>query len=597
MSISIKKSQKKEKPLKRRLIRIFFTCVACLILLSGFAIFVFYRFAMQNMSNLNVQLNQLAAQNVEYSINVRAKEYLDFFVSSATSAVLNDIKEGNDKSSHYQSIYNDWKNSIAENASWLPPFVHSIAVIDNNYDFHTWGRYVPDDIKDYLLDIISNDGIANTGEIQYLYEGEKGEEYLIAIRSLRNIETFDLQLVGYSISLLDFNAIVRDSYIRYIDIGNATVCGYLGDELIYIYPDNQDGELSAAQADATKAVEYEAYLLSKTVIKGTNISIGTYQDISSAQQVLSIVFFALLLIVFVGGVVIVVYNNYHITRLLHRLEILTNTIDSIFQNDVYNSDVVIDLEPFSNPHVDELTRVAKAYKEVYDKTNELINENLMRKLLFQEQQFVFLQSQINPHFLYNTLDTIKVLSQDPAKSGAVSELVTSLASIMRYSLSKDMLSYVGEEVEILRKYMVIQRTRFATRLVLRAIIKENCVDIELPKMILQPLIENAIQYSIECKGTVSNILLRIYTKNKTLYITIIDTGIGMPLDVLKYLQSRKFNALPGHGLKNVMIRLENIFKERFTVKVRTKQGEYTAIRICISNQTEFRKNDVLPKKS
>ncbi len=584
---------KKEKSLKGRLIRIFFICVGCLILLSVLAFTTLYRTAMNNMAIMNVQLNQVAAQNVEYAINEQAKEYLDFFVSSSTSRVLNRIISANDQSTQYQNIYNDWKNSIATNASWMPAFVHSIAVIDLNGEFHTWGRSIHADTKEYLLETISNNGIADTGEIQYLFAGEPGSEYLIAIRTLLNIETFDLEPIGYSISLLDFDTIVKDSYIKYIDIGNTTVCGYLGEQLIYAYPHQEDNTFALAQSNSViQEIEDETYLLSETFIQGTDIRLSTYQNISSAQQVLSIIFAAILIIVFIGGAVIVLYNNYYITRLLSRLEILTKTINSIFQDNVYHSDIQIDLAPFSEPYVDELTTVAKAYKEVYDKTNELITENLVRKLLFQEQQFVFLQSQINPHFLYNTLDTIKVLSRNPEKSDTVSDLVTSLASIMRYSLSKNMLSHVGEEMEIVRQYIVIQRTRFANRLMFSAVIEYGCEDIELPKMILQPLIENSIQYSVERKGTVSNIRLRIYTMEKKLCIVIIDTGIGLPLNVLKNLQKREFDVLPGHGLKNVMIRLDNIFKERFSVKVRTKEGRYTAIKISILNQTEFRNTDL-----
>ncbi len=82
--------------------------------------------------------------------------------------------------------------------------------------------------------------------------------------------------------------------------------------------------------------------------------------------------------------------------------------------------------------------------------------------------------------------------------------------------------------------------------------------------------------------------LSIYTRGEDLIITIADTGIGLPDNVRSCLEKKDFEALPGHGLKNVLIRLENIFKEQFKIKVRTQKNQYTILRLTICNQTQFR---------
>lgn len=578
-----------QQSLKMRLIRILLSCALCVIILGIVAISVFYQISLRKISEINEQLNQIAVSNVEDALTVTAKEYLDQFISTSTSHILSTVADGDKKTLTYQTLYDEWTSTISHNTVWMPYYVRSVAVVDLEDEFYTWGTTVPTTIKSYLLELIETEQILTDGTVQYFYAGEEGSEYLIAVRCLLNIDTFNLDPIGYAFTVIDFDSIVQDCYISHIDVGNATICAYLNDELIYLYSDQLASDFVSTNSDATifDAGDQE-YLMSEAFLEGTEIRLCTFQNITSTQQLLSIVFIACLVIICVSGTLIIIYCNLQIARLLQRLERLTDTINSIFQDGEYHSDIEIDLAPFSHPQIDELTVVAKAYKDAYDQTNELITENLMRKLLQQEQRFIFLQSQINPHFLYNTLDTIKILSMDTNKRYLVGDLVSSLASIMRYSLSRDMLSYVGDELKIMREYMTIQRTRFANRLQFSVRVQENCSNIELPKMILQPLVENAIEYSVEAKGTPSQVRLSIYIRGEDLNITIADTGIGLPDNVRGYLEKKDFEGLPGHGLKNVLIRLENIFKEQFKIKVRTQKGQYTILKLTICNQTQFR---------
>ncbi|MFI3169842.1 MAG: histidine kinase [Faecalibacterium sp.] len=584
--------QAKEKSIKNTLMHILIACALAILLLSLIAMFFFYQKSLDKISAVNEQLNQVAVTQIDAVISGTCKEYLDLFINTATSTYLELVANDTATAYEYSVAQLAWEESVSTSIAWMPSYMRSVVVIDMDSTVYSWGRVVPSETQAFLLDLVAQENISQLGDIEYFFVGEEGNEYLIAIRALRNINAFNLSTVGYAATILDFDAIVQSAYLSNIDLGDGIVCAYLDDQLIYVYPQESSTDLIAlADIDALSEqyrTDGNSYLVSDATIDGTNIRICTFQNISASQQMLLFAFIGCVIVVALGSIFIVIYSNAHVSRLLRRLEYLTGLINSIFAGGTYHHDIKIDIEPFSHPQVDELTTVAKAYKEVHEKTNTLITENLMRKLLYQEQQFMMLQSQINPHFLYNTLDTIEVLSQDPNKRKTVSDLVASLSGIMRYSLSKDMLSHVSEELQILRQYMIIQRTRFADRLLFSATIVHGCENIELPKMILQPLIENAIQYSVERKGVPSHIRLRIYTYKENLYITVIDTGIGLPDNVLDCLLRRDFAGLPGHGLKNVLIRLENIFGENFTLQVHTKKDQYTAFRICLHNQTQFR---------
>lgn len=535
-------------------------------------------------------LKQIALANIDQIMNQTVKKQMDSFVSLETSTFLNAANSDNAKGYNFYKQYDAWQQMVSSQMVHMPSYIKTAGVIDLNNDFYTWGHLPTHETKDFLSKCARQDTLSTKGDIQYFLYKTAEQTQLVAIRALRDVDNLDLSIVGYAIALINFERIIEIAYLQYVDMDNTYVQAYLGDTLLYTNQETAQFQFIPDGANDTGVYTShgENYLVSTDLLDEVDICLYTFQNVNALQQSLLVALATSLVVVITSSLAVLVYSNVYIGWLLVRLRHLTDIINSIFRDNVYHDDVSIDLASFSSPHIDELTTVATAYKEVYDKTNALITENLMRKLLFQEQQFIFLQSQINPRFLYNTLDTIKVLSQDPAKRRTVSELVTSLACIMRYSLSRDVLSHVAEELDIIRQYMTIQRTRFASRLVFSAIIEDRCEDIELPKMVLQPLIENAIQYSVERKGTVSHIRLRAYTKGKNLYIAIIDTGIGMPEQVRACLQNRDFAALPGHGLKNVMIRLENIFKERFQVQVRTKKGVYTAIRLCLLNQTEFR---------
>ena len=230
-----------------------------------------------------------------------------------------------------------------------------------------------------------------------------------------------------------------------------------------------------------------------------------------------------------------------------------------------------------NEMIESLKDKAKIEKQHYEDEVKLI---AMGKSL-KEAQFLSLQSQINPHFLFNTLNTIARTSMFEQAPKTV-RLIECLSNVFRYSLNnQDKAVSLEEELEILEEYMYIQKTRYGDRIIFNVRIenKINISQIKIPIFTLQPLIENAVKYGIEPKEEGGEICILVEKQEKGILIKIQDTGVGYDLE------KRKKNRDPlkstGIGIDNVKNRLSLKFngKERFTINSVINEG--TVVKIFI----------------
>ncbi|MFD1956749.1 histidine kinase [Paenibacillus thailandensis] len=218
---------------------------------------------------------------------------------------------------------------------------------------------------------------------------------------------------------------------------------------------------------------------------------------------------------------------------------------------------------------DEISFLAKMFDRMRININNLISEiqqkaqlehELQRnKLLLQESQLRSLQSQINPHFLFNTLDT---LSKKAYLEGAeeTSDLLVNVASLLRYNLKRlNRPVTLYEEANVLRQYIEIQKTRFTERLSFYADIDEACLHVQIPGLTLQPIVENAVIHAVEPMEDGGTIWFRIIAGDDRVTVEIEDDGPGMEESRIKQILEEAPVAAEGHstgiGLGNVVRRL------------------------------------------
>ncbi|HET7615470.1 MAG TPA: sensor histidine kinase, partial [Bacillales bacterium] len=205
--------------------------------------------------------------------------------------------------------------------------------------------------------------------------------------------------------------------------------------------------------------------------------------------------------------------------------------------------------------------------------------------LLKETELKSLQSQINPHFLFNMLNT---LSRTAYLEGAerASELIDSAAALMRHNLSRlDRPTTLGKEVDIIREYFFLQSARFGERVTFRTDINEACLQAEIPNMTLQPIVENAFIHGIESYEEGAEITMTIDFDDADVRVEVRDNGVGMDEETRKRLLAdedreevaeRKGHST-GLGVRNVMKRLELFYRRDHLMEIRSAAGKGTTV--------------------
>ncbi len=209
------------------------------------------------------------------------------------------------------------------------------------------------------------------------------------------------------------------------------------------------------------------------------------------------------------------------------------------------------------------------------------------RLLIKETEFKALQAQINPHFLYNTLESINWMAK-VNKQTRISQMVQALAFLLRNAVSlKEPILTLGEELEMVRNYVTIQKFRFEDRLSFQMELEEREYARKIPKLTLQPLLENAIHYALE--PSVNTCTIAIYSRDEADAFCLIveDDGPGMPPETLELLREGKLVAAGnGIGLLNIDERIRFAFGERCGVDIDSAPGRGTRVIIKLPKELE-----------
>lgn len=230
------------------------------------------------------------------------------------------------------------------------------------------------------------------------------------------------------------------------------------------------------------------------------------------------------------------------------------------------------------PPGDEISKLYHDFFIMVEKINELIQEKLCKQLLIKETELKALQSQINPHFLYNTLESINWEAR-LNKQHKISTMVKALGDLMRRVISStDHVTTIAEELQILDAYMTIQKYRFEDRLSFEKDVDPQLVNHPIVKMSLQPIIENAIKYGVEKQSRGCLITLRIHRANDMIEIVVSDDGPGMSETLLQKVRSGEVATKgTGIGLKNIDERIKLTFGESYGLTIDSKEFEGTTI--------------------
>lgn len=247
---------------------------------------------------------------------------------------------------------------------------------------------------------------------------------------------------------------------------------------------------------------------------------------------------------------------------------------------VVKNDFKVELLAVDN---DEIGELIYSYNRMISKISNLLNEKYLLGNQVKNLELKSLQAQINPHFLYNTLDLINWMSVN-AKAPEISELVKVLSKFYRLSLSngEDLVS-LKNELEHITSYVKIQNMRFNNGITLKIDVLPEYYSYIIPKLTLQPIVENSILHGIlEKEGEYGTILITACSEEDDIIIAVSDDGIGITEEKLKNLLS---NSVPtstgGFGMKNIDERVKITFGEQYGLKCDSVVGHGTTVWIRV----------------
>lgn len=223
---------------------------------------------------------------------------------------------------------------------------------------------------------------------------------------------------------------------------------------------------------------------------------------------------------------------------------------------------------------DEFGRLAASFNRMVAE----YQENLNRQRALNEAQIRILRAQLNPHFLYNTLDSMKWLAITH-RAPTIASLATDLAVLLRASISADELIALADELEFLERYIEIQTIRFADSFTYEEVVDPDCLNCLIPKLSLQPIVENSILHGVAQRED-GYIKVSARAEDGCLILSVYDNGCGIPKDILDWLNSEEKPMLKGHmGLFNVNQIIRFHYGMEYGLSGESCPGEFTCIRV------------------
>ncbi len=349
------------------------------------------------------------------------------------------------------------------------------------------------------------------------------------------------------------------------------------DVSIYLY-DNQREVLQAS--DDIHLDEVQAYIMDRDhsinglLLKESEISrtgwrlvvVAPNTQISSTYRTILTVAFLILVVVFS-------LFYWFITRLLediiNPINKLSKTMKKVERQEVF--------EKVKSEGPEEIVAIGNTYNEMIEKIQQLMDENIEKEREKQKEEIQALEAQINPHFLSNTVNAIQFVAK-MAKFTNIEKMAESMNRILALTFrNKNNMQTLDNELNILEAYIYIMKIRYVNGFDVRFQIEDGCEKYNVPKLMLQPFIENAIIHGFSDKDDQGEVIVSVKREGDKLLFQIYDNGKGMSQETIIEVLNRK----PQNGNKiaiaNIHKRLKMYYGNDYSVQIKSEIGKYTEI--------------------
>lgn len=427
-----------------------------------------------------------------------------------------------------------------------------------------------------------------TPHVQYLFDGSEGQ-YKWVVSVSRAVEITRGPFTTQGVLLMDLRydsleqilgdiSIGDGGYLYLMDGGGEIIChpkaqlidsGLVKEDNLHTaglregsYRGRFEGE---ERITTVKSIGYTGWKAVGVIPTG-GISLNTLKTRLFAVFIVLLFLFVLALI-----------NAYISTRITNPIQELEKSVSELESGDLE--------APVYIGGSYEIRHLGTSIQGMALRIRQLMNDIVAEHESKRKSEFDTLQSQINPHFLYNTLDIIVWMIENEKKTDAV-RVVTALARFFRISLSKGKsIITVRDELEHVRNYLMIQQMRFKNKFTFEISADEDTLDLASLKLMLQPMVENAIYHGMEFMDGDGEIGIRVWREKDRLYLRVRDNGLGMTEEQVEnlfrdntHVPSRRGS---GIGVRNVNQRVHLYFGDDYGVRIESEPDEGTDVIICL----------------
>lgn len=395
--------------------------------------------------------------------------------------------------------------------------------------------------------------------------------YTKLIKGLNSLEPLGIMVIGIDKEVFD------DLLEDLDDFEGSQIIIWQDDEVLY---DSLEGEKSVLydmdagtrdrflRSDGIEDVGFNDKMYVKSTVSResgwtiTFVTPGNILDLDKRSTLILFIMIAILTLLVAGSCSYIVTHN--ITRTIRKLR---DYVDSLRKGKK---------EQISFDTKDEIGMIGNEFIRVVAE-NETLTMNLYKSLYREkEAELEVLLAQINPHFLYNALDSIFWMAEEH-DIPEISETVVALSKIFRLSLNNGKrTTTVRQELDLVRSYLQIQKVRFEDKLSVDIQVPECVMNISIPKFLLQPLVENAVSHGIAPQGEGGHISISIVEDGEYLYFTVEDDGVGFDVAEKDVLHS-------GYALKNINERVKMTYGEECGVIIQSEKGKGTKASVRINS--------------
>lgn len=403
--------------------------------------------------------------------------------------------------------------------------------------------------------------------------------YLIGGRAVLRYTDMSLDNMGYLFAVVDVGEVI-DSRISTLSAGHAALFVYTPDRMIYQGADERPADLPAKPGahgyrvvGAVDSRHFLGYLTDART--GWIFALWTpYSQVFGQFQTLRLGVLLAFAAVAAAAVLVIRQLARQITMPLDQL---AGAMGIVMTGDFHRASATL---PAATAK-DEVGELTAEFSVMLQKIDELIEDDRKKQNLLQDTRYRMLQAQINPHFLYNTLNSLSWLIR-AGRNVEAQKMTVELGSLLRASLSGRMDSTVAEEIGLVRSYIAIQGSRYAESARFEILTKGDLSQCPLPHLTLQPLVENAIKYGVECSSDVCLVRISANRDAERVRIEVRDEGPGMDAERLQGVMDG--SARPrgnGLGIANIRERLRYMFGSEASFAIASEAGAGTTVTIVV----------------